>query len=434
TPTARVNLMKKFKFTEIQAQAILDMQLRRLAALERRKIQDEYKEALALIKKLERLLAKPALMRQVIKEELLTVKEQYGDIRRTQIVDSSETKVLTATDLLPDEQVWVLVGEKGTLARTPSKEMIKIPLKPAELPFALLEANTQDVLYLFAANGQAVSLPVYQLPQARSLGEGTHWADLTGLTRRNHLAAALVVPDGAQGYLFLTTLSGVVKRVRLEDLPGITTEPFVVINVADDDALGWARLTTGDDEVVLVTASGQAIRFREEDVRPMGLPAGGVMGIKLKDEADGVVAMDVVQPDGYLWSVTDNGLAKATAITEYPTQGRYGQGVINVRLPKDASEVVAAVVAGEKDQLLITMAIGSVKRWQLHKGVVGSRSVKPRAVVSVGQRNRVTGVVKLSERYEVEEGSSAVPQQLSLIDESAANGKNSRKKGSSKKN
>ena len=220
TETAKANLRKKFKLSEEQARAILDMQLRRLAALERRKIQDEYKEITKLIKYLERLLSNPKMMRDLIKEELQAVREKYADVRRTQIVDSLDNQVLSATDLLPDQQVWVMVGEKGTIARTTSPEMVKVPLKPKEQPLALVEANTQDVLYLFVADGRSVSLPVYQLPQATELGEGTHWSELTGLSRRDHLAAVQVIPEGAEGYLFMASMAGVVKRVRIEDLPG----------------------------------------------------------------------------------------------------------------------------------------------------------------------------------------------------------------------
>jgi DNA gyrase subunit A len=430
--TARNNLRQRLKLTEVQAQAILDMQLRRLAALERRKIQDEYKEKLALIKRLERLLSKPALMREAIREELGQVRERYADSRRTQIVEGGERNVLSASDLLPDESVWVLIGEKGTVARTTSPEMINIPVKPAEQPFALLEANTQDILYLFAANGHAVSLPVYQLPQSRELGEGAHWAELTGVTRRDHLAAALVRPPESPCFLFLTTLAGVVKRVRLEDMPGITGEPFMVINVADEDSLGWAMLTSGGDEVILATAAGQLIRFKEETVRPMGLPAGGVMGIKLADELDGVIAMDLIQSDGFVWSVTDNGLAKATPLSEYPTQGRYGQGVINVRLPKDAGEVVAATICSEKAELLIRTAIGSTRKLRLKDTTVGSRAIKPRPVLKIGQRNRVTGVVQIASRPEAgADEEESVAHQLTLLDEPAKK-RGKRKKAKSK--
>ncbi|MCA9958350.1 MAG: DNA gyrase subunit A [Anaerolineales bacterium] len=415
--TARVNLIKKFKLSEIQAQAILDMQLRRLAALERRKIQDEHQETLNLIKYLERLLSRPDLMRDVVKAELLAIKAKYADPRRTQVVNASDNKVVSATDLLPDEQVWVMIGEKGTLARTTSPELAPIPKKPTEQPVALLEANTQDILYLFAANGQAVSLPVYQLPQSRELGVGTHWADLTGLTRRDHLAAALIRPFNAQGYLFMATLGGVVKRVELDDLPGITTEPFTVMNVPTDDALGWVRITNGEDHIVLVTAAGQAIRFKEEEVRPMGLPAGGVFGIKLANEADGLVALDVVKPGTYLWSVTDNGLAKATHIDEYPTQGRYGQGVINMRLPQEAAEVVAAVIGSEDTAIIVTTAVGSTKQLKIKDTTIGGRNIKPRPLLKTGPRNQVTGAVIMAARPDELEGEleTAVPQQMSLL-------------------
>ena len=416
--TARTNLIKRFKLTELQAQAILDMQLRRLAGLERRKIQDEYNDKKKLIGYLERLLSQPDLMRKVVKEELLEIREKYADSRRTQIIHGEQNKSITASDLLPDEKVWVMVGEKGTIARTTTPEMVNVPRKPTEQPVALLEANTQDILYLFAANGDAVSMPVYQLPQSREMGIGTHWADLTPFSRRNHLAAALVKPKTAsEGFLFLTTVGGVVKRVRLDDLPGISSETFSVIKVSEDDSLGWANLTNGEDEVLLATASGQLIRFKEEEVRPMGLVAGGVLGIKMSDVADGIVAMDVFRPDTYVWSVTDNGLAKATKIDQYPTQGRYGQGVINMRLPQEASEVASTVVGSENTHIIITTAIGTTKKLQLKESYVGSRSVKPRSVLSVGVRNRVIGAVRVTARPDMAEAEEAVvAQQLALLD------------------
>jgi DNA gyrase subunit A len=400
--TAHANLRKKFKLTDEQATAILNMQLRRLAALERRIIQEEHKEKLTLIKNLEKLLSQPKLMRLAVKEELEQVKEKYNDVRRTQIVADNHEKVdVTAADLLPNEKVWVLYSDKGTIGRTTSPEMVTISSKPKELPVAMLEANTQDVLYLFTADGQAVSLPVYQLPQTRDIGVGTHYAELTGLTRRQHVSAVVVKPLDAEGYLFLTTLGGTVKRVKAEDLPGITSEPFTVINVADDDALGWARLTSGEEDVVLVTAAGQAIRFKESDVRSMGLPAGGVNGIKLANEMDGLIYMGVVEENSFLWSMTDNGLEKATPISEYPIQGRYGQGVINVRLPKGATEVVAAVIGNEKQTIYITTVKGAVRRKDLGKTAIGSRSIKPRDMTRISKSDRPAGVTALRKRLEV---------------------------------
>jgi len=418
--TAKTNLQKQFKLSEIQAQAILDMQLRRLAGLERRKLQDEYKEKQQKIKSLERLLSDPKLMRDTVKEELVEVRQKYADARRTQIVAHEDSQVLTARDLLPDEQVWVMVGEKGTIARSTTPEMVQVPRKPAEQPVAFLEANTQDIIYFLAANGQAVSMPVYQLPQARELGEGTHWADMTPFTRRNHLAVALVRPkDSEEGYLFLTTVGGTVKRVRMEDLPKISSEAFTVMNVSDDDALGWAAFTRGDEEILLSTASGQLIRFKESDVRPMGLPAAGVAGIKLTDETDGLVGMDTVGIKTWVWSITDDGLAKATELSQYPLQGRYGQGVINLRLPDGSSEVVSVIVGEENTHIIITTAIGVTKKLRLKETYQGSRSIKPRSVLNVGVRNRVIGAVRFTERPDMIGDSESLSsgKQMPLIDD-----------------
>ncbi len=419
--TARKNLIKQFKLTEIQARAILDMQLRRLAALERRKIQDEYKATQKTIKELEQLLSQPKLIRELIKEDLLAMREKYGDSRRTQIVDRNSSATLDSADLLPDQTVWVLIGEKGTIARTTSPEMINIPVKPSEQPFALLEANTQDILYLFAADGRAVSLPVYQLPQAQQMGKGSHWAELTGFSRRDHLAAAMIRPLNQTGFLFLTTLGGMVKRVTLDDLPGIMGDPFVTINVAKDDSLGWAKLTTGHDHVLLATAAGHLIRFKETAVRAMGLAAAGVKGIKLDQDTDGVISMELATPDSYIWSITDNCMAKATDIEEYSVKGRYGQGVKNLILPIGASEVVAALVVSRKTELLVKTALGSTKKVRVDKGKFGSRVIKPKVLFKVGGRNRITGAVRMTERPEnmgeEDEEETAVAQQLSFLND-----------------
>ncbi len=412
--TARHSLQARFGLSERQAQAILDMQLRRLAALERQKLRQEYQDRVAEIERLEALLAQPGLMRAAIKEELLQVKEAYGDTRRTQIVDDTDEAIVTAADLIPNQWGWVMVGQEGTVARTSTAEPVKVPAQPAEPPRALLEANTQDMVTFIAANGEAASLPVHQLAQARELGKGSHWADITALTRRHSLADVVVIPEGASGYLFLVTIGGVCKRIRLEDLPGITSQPFVVMNVDDRDALAFARLTSGRDEVILATVTGQAIRFHEAEVRPMGLAAGGVMGIKLVDEADGVVSAEVVRPDAFLWSITENGLVKASPLQEYPTQGRYGQGVINVKLPEDAAEVVSAVVGDANDTLYVTTADGRVRRLRLGQAPTGSRMIKPQPLSGTGTRKRVTGVVRLSARYVGED--EGVYSQLSLIE------------------
>lgn len=422
--TARNNLMKRLKVTERQAQAILDMPLRRLAALERNKIRDEFKQVTKTIKNLEKLLSRPDLMRGVIKEELNEVADTFADSRRTQIVDKDKADVLTAEDLIPDEGTWVMISDEGTVGRTTRKLPPKIPVKPAELPLGVVEANTRDTIYFFAANGDAVGFPVHELPQASKLGEGKHWTKMCGFTKRNHLAAVAVVPPeiaaAENTFLFLTTLGGEVKRVRLADLPSMKLEPFTVMRIEKGDSLGWAGITTGSDEVILATASGQLIRFSESDVRPMGLPAGGVAGIKLRDAADGVVSVAFIDSDihqlgdlALVWSITDNGLAKSSPLAKYPKQKRYGQGVVNLKLPKESEEVVALAVGSAETELIIKTALGSAKTVAIGDAVNGSRAIKPRPIVKIGPRNRITGLVKLGSRPQAADDQAL--QQLSLI-------------------
>ena len=333
-----------------------------------------------------------------------------------------ETDVTVPKDLVPDESTWVMLGEKGTVARSTSTNVGRISGKLDEMPLLLAKANTRDLLYLFAADGKATCMAVHQLPPASEFGQGTHWAELTAFTRRNHIVGAVVIPfdvyQAGTGFLSMATLGGQVKRVRVEDLPGVTSDTFAVIRIDKGDSLGWARLTLGSDEIILGTAGGQAIRFAEEQVRPMGLPAGGIAGIKLKGDEDGVVAMELARPGTMVWSITDDGLAKATSIDEYPTQGRAGQGVVCLKLPKGSLEMVTLVVGDVDTRLLIKMTTGTINPHQMNKAKVGSRAIKPAAVAKAGPRSRVAGVVgfvdtglEVDRQNEKETG----PEQLSLL-------------------
>ena len=244
-------------------------------------------------------------------------------------------------------------------------------------------------------------MPVYQLPQARELGEGKHWADLTPFSRRNHLAVALIRPKAAaEGFLFLTTVAGVVKRVRLDDLPELSSESFTVINVPEDDALGWAALTRGDDEVLLATASGQLIRFKETDVRPMGLPAGWrFRALSWPTTQMDLVAMDVVGSE-YMGLVhhrqrigqghVDGPVSRAGP----PRPGCDQPAPAGRRLRK----LLALLLGEENTQIIITTAIGVTKKLRLKETYAGSRSIKPRSALNVGVRNRVIGAVRFTER------------------------------------
>ncbi len=411
TDSARVNLRRRFKLSEAQAQAILDMPLKRLAALERRRIQDEYKEKKALIRHLEALLKSPQKIRDVVREELLAVKARYATPRRTQVMDAGR-KVLTAADLIPDLPVWVAVSGSGLVARMPDDgSPVQVPSRPQDAPMALLAASTRDTLYLFAADGRAVAFPVHQLPEGVAWeGAGTHYADLTPLGRRDTVVAAVAIPPGrgeassgpgiqeheASPYLFLATQRGVVKRVALADLPGVSSEAFTVIGVDEGDALIGAALTSGEDEVLLVTYAGQAIRFKEREVRPMGLAAGGVMGIKL-GTGDRVVALAVTRPRSDLLVATEDGKAKRSPLTEYPTQGRHGQGVVTARLADDVGVAGAGVVQSDSTVVLVTER-GAAKTIRARSAPRMGRPTQGQKVISLRKGDRLHAVLCPAER------------------------------------
>jgi DNA gyrase subunit A len=280
----------------------------------------------------------------------------------------------------------VAVSQGGLVARIPDEgKSPRVLSRPKDRPVALLGASTQDALYLFAADGKAAAFPIHQLPEGVAWeGTGTHYADLTPLTRRDAVVDALALPSPQpEGYLFLATQNGVVKRVALADLPGVSGEEFVVFGVEEGDAVGWAAVTTGADQVLLVTAAGRAIRFEEEEVRPMGLPAGGVMGVKLDDGDDRVVDLVVAHPRSYLLVVAEDGRAKRTLLTEYPTQGRYGQGVVTARFGESGGKLAGACVLQARDSLVLVTKKGAAKTIRGQVAPAMGRATQGRDVIAL---------------------------------------------------
>ncbi len=400
TDSARDNLRKRFDLTVIQAQAILDMQLRRLAALERKKIQDEYKEQIRLIKELQKLLKSPKLMRELLIEELTQLKTTYADPRRTVIIGGPATDVAAGHLLMPDEDTWVAVTTAGLLSRAYENTPPRITSSTQTPPRALLASNTAHTLYLFTASGLAATIPVQQLPQANDLGEGTHFSDLCTLSKQEEIVAALSFPIGIEaGLLFLVATDGSVKRVRMEDLPGVTARHFTVMNVGDA-RLGWVFYTQESDQIILITYQGQAIRFPASDVRPTGLPAGGMRGIKLLGQRDRVVGAGIADDRQYVWVITDTGVAKYTAVSEYPVQGRAGSGVIAIKLPPDAMGLAAGLVGRRDDNIVVVTSKGKSKYMRLSLAPKGGRAAKGDFVISLRSNEIVEAVVAYQPRLE----------------------------------
>jgi DNA gyrase subunit A len=335
--TARENLRKRFKLSRVQAQAILDMPLRRLASLERKKIEDEYKDVKSGIRTLKSLLGSQKKMREYIASELIEVKEKYDDRRRTQIVQlkaGGQTVPVRMTDLTPDEMTWIMVSKDGVIARTLED---KLPRQSGtEAPGWLLHANTRDTLYLIAENGESAAIPVHALPEAGRPSDGLPISQASPLTGRHKLATILCLPPKsvmAEGwYVVSATRGGMVKKTEINEFPGPSAKPFTLVKVNDGDRLGWVKISDGKSDILMATAGGMGIRFSEDDVRPMGLVAAGVMGIKLK-VGDEVIGMDLLPQAGEVFLLATNGKAKRVPITDFPTQGRYGQGVVTWKLP-----------------------------------------------------------------------------------------------------
>jgi DNA gyrase subunit A len=400
--TARNNLVSNFKFTEIQAQAILDMQLRRLAALERRKLQEEHKELLKQIAYLEDLLAHPAKILGVIKEDLLAIKEKYGDARRTQIVDRTKG-TLTTTDLLPDQEVWVTVSANGDLRRQDTARASATGLrqvgKGSEV--ALLTANTRDYLYLFARDGRCRRVSIHEIPQS---GEDKHLAELTDFSRRDAITAALTLPrtGNTEGYLFMVTEQGMVKRVTLADfMAASASADLSVMNVEEKDKLVGVFTTAGEQEVMLVSNEGQSIRFAEEDARSMGLAAGGVGGMRLK-KGYGVIYAAPVDPEGELLTITAQGYAKRTPLSEYSSQGRNGGGIVTHKLTSRTGAVTAALLIGSTppEALIVVPRKGSIQSVELEEVPVMGRGVQGKQIVNIGDTNPVVALRGIWSSYQ----------------------------------
>ncbi|MBN1954781.1 MAG: DNA gyrase subunit A [Anaerolineae bacterium] len=406
TDTARQNLCRRFKLSEIQANAILDMPLKRLAALERRKIEDEYKEKQLLIRYLAGLLKSPAKIRGAVRDELRAVKEKYADARRTEVVGAGAATV-TAKDLVPDVPVWVALTRDGLLARMADEEQPpRIPSRVKDVPLALIAASTQDILYLFAADGRAAAYPIHQLPEGVPWeARGAHLADLTPLTRRQSVVAAAAISPAASGHLFLVTRQGMVKRVALADLPGVSADTFQILGINKEDALGWAVLTTGKDEVILATYAGQAIRFQEEEVRTMGLPAGGVMGVKLEGPEDRVVAAAVTRPRSDLLVVAEDGRAKRTSLTDYPTQGRNGKGVIAARFSSPGIGLAGACVVQSNDPVVLITEKGAAKTIRARSADRMGRTAQGNSIIALRKGDRVSNAFSPLPRSKQESGS-----------------------------
>ena len=375
---AKTNLISKFKFSDRQAVAILEMKLQQLANLERQKIEDELKEKKALIKELESILASKAKVMKIIKDETLAIKEKYGQDRRTQII-AHGIKEFTTEDLIPNEATIIMVTTDGYIKRLPpdtfhqqsrgGKGVIGTSTKEEESVQNLVSTNTHDNILFFTNRGRVFQLMAYDIPQASRTAKGQALINFLQLAPNEKVTALLGMNDlSSIKYLVMTTTKGNIKKTALEDFANVRRSGLIALKLKPDDNLEWVKPSTGTDEIMIATKQGQAIRFKEKDVREMGRTASGVRGMRLKS-GDEVIGMDIVDPKNKslaFLTVGENGVGKRTELDEYKVQGRGGSGIKTAEITAKTGDltfakVVDAIELKEKD-LLIMSAKGQVIR------------------------------------------------------------------------
>ena len=363
---ARQNLIKKFKLSEIQSGAILEMRLQALANLERLRVEQEYEEKMKLIAELEAILKSAKRMLNIIKEEVMALKEKFGDDRRTQVV-SHAVGEFSMEDLVPQEETIVMITADGYIKRLPpdtfkqqhrgGKGVAGLSTKEEDVVEQMLTTNTHAEIMFFTTRGRVFRLKAYELPQGSRTSKGQAIVNFLQLAPGEKVSVTLPMEDiDGMKYLVMVTSKGTIKKCELDDFANVRRSGLIAINLHDGDDLIWVKPSSGKDDISLVTRDGQSIRFNEDEVRAMGRVAAGVRGIKLKNAKDAVVGMDVINPNLAekgtleLFTITENGLGKRTNLTEYKSQGRGGSGIRTAKVTDKTGGVVGAFISSSDDE------------------------------------------------------------------------------------
>jgi DNA gyrase subunit A len=365
TDEAQANLMEKFKLTEIQAKAILAMQLRTLAGLERKKIEDELAELLKLISELESILADEQKILAIIKDELKAIKKQFADERRTKIIPHELGK-MSDEDLVPDEQTVVTLTSANYIKRAVLADYKKqgrggkgkrgMTTREEDVIEHVVNASTHDFLLFFTNKGRVFRIKAYEVPAASLSAKGVAIVNLLQLQPEEKVSSVInISKQSKSGNLFMCTIKGVVKKTPFEQYQNVRQTGLIAINLDNGDELKWVKMTTGEDEVVISTAQGQAIRFHEKDVRPMGRTARGVRGIRLR-AGDQVIGMDIVEEGSHIFVISKLGYGKRTKVSQFTAHARGGVGIRSAVVNTKTGELVGvkALINGENEVIIVS--------------------------------------------------------------------------------
>jgi len=402
---ATVQLCAQFKLSEIQAKAILEMRLQRLTGLEREKIDAEYAEVTALIAKLAGILADPQKVLQVIIDELMEIKDRYGDERRTEIVASSED--INIEDMIVEEDMVVTISHSGYIKRNPvslyksqhrgGRGKMGMGTKEEDFVEKIFIASTHHYLLIFTNTGKVHWLKVYQLPQAGRAAKGKAIVNLLNLAPGERVSATLPVREfSADKFVVMVTKKGIIKKTDLTAYSNPRSGGIIALSIDEGDELVDVHLTMGNQDIFLATRLGMAIRFKEDDVRDMGRTARGVHGIKL-DEGDDVIGVEIPATGTFMLTVSENGFGKCTPIEEYRVQSRAGKGTINLKtVPKVGNVSGVLQVTGEENVMLISNS-GKVIRLKVQEIPVNHRVTQGVKLIELDEEEKLVGMARTTQ-------------------------------------
>ncbi len=418
---AREGLMREFALSQVQAQAILDMQLQRLTGLERQKIVDELVELLKTIERLRAILSSERLVTEIVVEELREIQRQYGDARRTEIID--ESGEFRIEDLIADEDMAITATNTGYVKRTAitayrnqrrgGKGRIGMRTREEDFVTHLFIASTHAYIMIFSDRGRAYWLRVHEIPDVGPDGRGKAIANLVTMEEGERIAALLAVrewpAEPGRQFIVMGTRRGVIKKTDLSAFSNPRAGGIIAMGVQEGDAVIAVSTTEGADQVFIGSRDGMAIRFQESDVRPMGRTAYGVRGIALRGD-DEVVAMEVVRPGGTLLTVTENGYGKRTELDEYRVQSRGGLGIINIQTSDRNGRVVGVAYVNDDDELMLISQQGKVLRMVTRDIRTIGRATQGVRLIEIETEDRVVSVARLAEREEAEREGEDSPE------------------------
>jgi len=420
---ARQGLMDRFELTRVQAQAILDLRLQRLTALEADKIKQDHADTLERIRELRALLGDEEKVKSLIKEELLEIRERYGDERRTEITASEDE--IDIEDLIADQQMVISITKSGYIKSLPlatyrqqhrgGKGVMGMDMKDDDYIEHLFVCSSHDYLLFFSNRGKVYRQKVYELPEASRTAKGRALVNVLPLREGERIQAVLATRDFSEGqYLVFATRQGVIKKTEFTayNTP-IKADGIIAINIRDDDELVAVRRTSGDDDIIMVSHSGQAARFNESDARPMGRDTSGVRGMNVSRGNNHVLAMDVVRPDTELLVVTDNGFGKRTPIEDYPVKGRGAMGVKTIGLTEKKGGVAGALIVREHQDLVFISQSGMVQRTGVRGISQQGRPAQGVKVMNMKDDDVVSAVALVVEDAPATEDAAEGPAELS---------------------